>query len=85
MESHRFLYAMRIDQPPLIYRDEIQSGGDAHPTDLHDILPPFSSMLRDWGIEEEKERAERKEREQKKHDHDHDLEPRARTRTRTPA
>ena len=72
MESHRFLYAMRIDQPPLIYRDESQSGGDAHPTDLHDILLPFSSMLRDWGIEEEKERAERKEREQKKHEHEHE-------------
>ena len=47
MESHRFLYAMRIDQPPLIYRDESQPGGDANPTDLHDILPPFASMLRD--------------------------------------
>jgi hypothetical protein len=71
VESHRFLYVLRTDQPPLIYRDDRPSGGDAHPTDLDDILPPFASLLRDQGNEEEKDEHEHEEMEQKEHE-EHD-------------
>jgi hypothetical protein len=68
VESHRLLYTLCTDQPPLIHRDDRPSGGDFHSTDLDELLPPFASLFRDQtNEEEEKDEHEHEEREQKEH------------------